>query len=291
MFKIISFYTLITVTVVITSDIYFAPSVFLNHGGGPLPVLGDKDNLEIAEGLRNVPSIVKLHELKAIIVVTAHREENIVTISSGERHSLVYDYSNYPPESYTFKYEAPGDPILARKIHEALKKAGIPSTLDEERGWDHGVFIPMMLIHPKADIPVIQVSILKNQNASQHFEVGKILYKFRKEGVAIFGSGMSYHNMDEFRKVETDINKFEKVIVNEEFDQFLNDVCTGDEENRKRIIDWEKEEGGLESHPKGEADHLMPLIVNIGAGGTRPGKKIFSSAFYGIFQLSGFIWE
>lgn len=107
MLKIVALYTFITA--VMTSDIYFAPSLFLNHGGGPLPVLGEKRNTEIAEGLRNVSSIVNLSELKAIIVVTAHREEEIVTISSGERHSLVYDYNNYPPESYTFKYEAPGE--------------------------------------------------------------------------------------------------------------------------------------------------------------------------------------
>lgn len=180
---------------------------------------------------------------------------------------------------------------MARKIHKAFQKAGFPSSLDEDRGWDHGVFIPMMLINPAADIPVIQVSILKNQNASQHYEIGKILYKFRKEGVAIFGSGMSYYNMGEFRKVETNRNKYEKVIANEKFDRFLNDVCTGDVESSKRILNWEEQEGGLESHPKGEADHLMPLIVNIGAGGTQPGRKIFSSAFYGMFQLTGFTWD
>uniref|UniRef100_A0A2A4JY35 Extradiol ring-cleavage dioxygenase class III enzyme subunit B domain-containing protein n=1 Tax=Heliothis virescens TaxID=7102 RepID=A0A2A4JY35_HELVI len=264
----------------IMADVYFAPSVFLNHGGGPYPVLREKYNIEIGDSLKNVSNFVDLSRLKAIVIVTAHREEEIVTISSGERHSLVYDYYNFPPESYEFKYDAPGDPELAVKIHEAFKNAGVQSALDDKRGWDHGVFIPMMLINPKADIPIIQISILKNQNAAQHYEIGKVLYQFRKDAVAIFSSGLSYHNMKEFKKANPET---EKEIVNEDFDNFLNDVCTGDEENRKKIIFWDQQKGGLESHPLGEADHLMPLIVNAGAAGTRPGKKIFESVFLGKF--------
>lgn len=276
------------ITKIKMEDAYFAPSLFLNHGGGPYPVLGEKNNLEIADALRNVSNYVDLGRLGAIVVVTAHREEDVVTISSAERHSLVYDYYNFPPESYELKYNAPGDPILAAKIHEAFKTAGIASRLDDQRGWDHGVFIPMMLIRPKADIPIIQVSILKNQNAAQHYEIGRVLYQFRKEGVAIFGSGLSYHNMKEFRKAIPDV---EKDIVNKEFDSFLNEVCTGDEGKRKRIVFWEQEKGGYESHPLGEADHLMPLIVNAGAGGPKCGRKIFDSVFLGKFKISGFIWD
>ncbi|CAH2062384.1 unnamed protein product, partial [Iphiclides podalirius] len=268
-------------------SVYFAPSVFLNHGGGPNPILGVEDDLDIAESLRNVSKIVDMRRLKAIIVVTAHREEEVVTISSGTHHDLIYDYSNFPPVSYTFKYGAPGHPALARRVHEAFENAGIPSTLDDERGWDHGVFIPMMLINPNADIPIVQVSILKNQDAKQHFDIGRVLYRFREEGVAIFGSGMSYHNMREFRKAER-IN--DRVVVNEIFDRFLNDVCTGSKEKEK-IMTWDQMPQGLESHPPGEADHLMPLIVNIGAGGEHPATNIFTSVYMHKFLLGGFIWD
>ncbi|KAF9806787.1 hypothetical protein SFRURICE_009474 [Spodoptera frugiperda] len=269
-------------------DAYFAPSLFLNHGGGPYPVLGEKNNLEIADALRNVSNYVDLGRLGAIVVVTAHREEDVVTISSAERHSLVYDYNNFPPECYKYQYNAPGDPILATRIHEAFKTAGIASRLDDQRGWDHGVFIPMMLIHPKADIPIIQVSILKNQNAAQHYEIGRVLYHFRKEGVAIFGSGFSYHNEDGFQRAK---HCNDSLIENADFDSFLNEVCTGDEGERKRIVFWEQEKGGYESHPLGEADHLMPLIVNAGAGGPKCGRKIFDSVYANKFKISGFIWE
>ncbi|XP_026749367.2 uncharacterized protein LOC113510137 [Galleria mellonella] len=266
-----------------------APSLFLNHGGGPYPVLGEEFNKEIRDSLKNVSSFVDLKRLNAVIVVTAHREEDVVTISSGDHHDMLYDYYNFPPISYTFKHNAPGDPVLAGRIHEAFKKVGIPSKLDSVRGWDHGVFIPMMLVDPDANIPIVQVSILKNQDAAQHFEIGKVLYQFRKEGVAVFGSGMSYHNMGEFKKAESDDNR---LIVNDKFDEFLNEVCTGDaDEMKDRLTTWMEVPGGLESHPLGEADHLMPLIVNAGAGGAHPGTNIFKSVFIYKFRLSGFIWD
>ncbi|KAF9416622.1 hypothetical protein HW555_006052 [Spodoptera exigua] len=276
------------ITKIKMEDVYFAPSLFLNHGGGPYPVLGEKNNLEIAEALKNVSSYVDLSRLRAIVIVTAHREEDVVTISSAERHSLLYDYNNFPPECYKYQYNAPGDPVLAARIHEAFKSAGIESRLDDQRGWDHGVFIPMMLINPKADIPLIQISILKNQNASQHYEIGRVLYQFRKEGVAIFGSGFSYHNEEGFQRAK---RENDKIIENTDFDNFLNEVCTGDEESRRKIVFWEQEKGAYESHPLGEADHLMPLIVNAGAGGTGRGRKIFESVYAQKFKISGFIWD
>lgn len=267
---------------------YFAPSVFLNHGGGPYPVLGVQSDLEIAESLRNVSRIVDLKRLNAIIVVTAHREEDLVTISAGVRHGLLYDYYNFPPESYTYKYDAPGDPILAGKIKDAFDEANIPSKLDTERGWDHGVFIPMMLINPSADIPIIQVSILKNQDAEQHYKIGEVLYQFRKEGIAVFGSGLSYHNMKELRRA---LSNSDDKVINQNFDNFLTEVCTGDLENRKKIVKWQDQLEALESHPLGKADHLMPLIVNAGAGGSEPGKKIFESIYCRRFKLSAYIWD
>lgn len=266
---------------------YFAPSLFLNHGGGPLPVLGEENNREIAEALKSVARLVDLNRLKAIILVTAHREEDVVTISSGERNELIYDYNNFPPESYKLKYAARGDPILAGRLNEAFRNANIASKLDDHRGWDHGVFIPMLLINPAANIPIVQLSILKNQSAKDHYDIGKVLYEFRKEGIAIFGSGMSYHNMKEFRKA---LVSNDGVIVNENFDKFLNDVCSG-VMKAEEILSWDSVPEALDSHPPGDADHLMPLIVNIGAAGPGPGKNVFSSLFLKKFKLSGFIWD
>jgi aromatic ring-opening dioxygenase catalytic subunit (LigB family) len=267
---------------------YFAPSLFVNHGGGPNPVLGEVNNLEIAESLREVDKVIDFEQTKAIILVTAHWEEDIISISSNDRHDLLFDYYNFPPESYHYKYEGKGDPELARKIHVQLSKSGLISTLDDKRGWDHGVFIPMMLIRPEADIPIVQLSILRNQNAKMHYDIGKVLYGFRKEGIAIIGSGLSYHNMARFRDTRT-VN--DGIIENKEFNDFLTEVCTGGEDVRKKIVLWEDHPGAHGSHPKSQADHLMPLIVAAGAGGPGKGRKVFDSVFKKKFLLSSFVWD
>ncbi|KAJ8705797.1 hypothetical protein PYW08_012843 [Mythimna loreyi] len=266
-----------------------APAMFVNHGGGPLPLLGDKEHAGLTNFLRDgVQKHLNLKEVKAIILVTAHWEEKVVTISSAEHHDLYFDYYGFPPESYKYRYDAPGDPALAERIHETLKKAGINSKLDPKRGWDHGVFVPMMLINPAANVPIVQVSVLSNQDPEQHYKLGQALYEFRKEGIAILGSGMSYHNMREFMT-----NRYQSSVANEEFDEYLNKVCTAESEEARKegLVSWRQQKGATEAHPMRAAEHFMPLIVIAGAGGSKPGERIFNWDMRGTFRLSAFVWK
>lgn len=266
-----------------------APALFVNHGGGPLPLLGDKESAGLTVFLRDeVKKHVNLGELKAIILVTAHWEEDQVTISSGKHHDLYFDYYGFPPESYKYKYNAPGDPETAERIYEALKEAGIPSRKDSKRGWDHGVFVPMMLINPSANIPIIQVSVLNNQDPSQHYKLGQVLHQFRKEGIAIFGSGMSYHNMREFMG-----SRYKREVINKEFDDYLNKVCTAEDESDRKegLINWRQQQGATDAHPMNAAEHFMPLVVIAGAGGSKAGERIFNWELRDTFRLSGFVWK
>ncbi|XP_072941333.1 uncharacterized protein [Epargyreus clarus] len=265
-----------------------APALFVNHGGGPMPLLGDKDHAGLTKFLRDeVKKHVDFKNVKAIILVTAHWEENKVTISSGEKHDLYFDYYGFPPESYRYKYDAPGNPELAKRIQSELKKVGVDSKLDPKRGWDHGVFVPMMLINPAADIPIVQVSVLSHQDPETHYQLGKVLHTFRKEGVAIIGSGMSYHNMREFM-----YGRNSRTVVNADFDEFLNQACTSDDDKRRaELVAWRAQPGADEAHPPRAAEHFMPLIVIAGAGGKGPGERIFNWDMSGTFRLSGFIWK
>lgn len=266
-----------------------APAMFVNHGGGPLPLLGDKEHAGLTNFLRDgVQKHLNLKEVKAIILVTAHWEEKVVTISSAEHHDLYFDYYGFPPESYKYRYDAPGDPALAERIHETLKKVGINSKLDPKRGWDHGVFVPMMLINPSANVPIVQISVLSNQDAEEHYKLGQALYKFRKEGIAILGSGMSYHNMREFM-----MNRYQSAVVNKEFDEYLNKVCTADSEEARKegLVNWRQHKGATEAHPLRAAEHFMPLIVIAGAGGSKAGERIFNWDMSGTFRLSAFVWK
>ncbi|EFY94706.2 extradiol ring-cleavage dioxygenase class iii protein subunit b [Metarhizium robertsii ARSEF 23] len=135
-----------------------APVIALSHGGGPLPILGDKNHESIVYSLKNrVPKILGLgtpSAPRAIVLVTAHWSTAVPTVSSAARHDLYYDYSGFPSESYALKYPAPGDPPIAREIKSLLDAHGLRARLAPSRGWDHGVFIPMLLVNPAADVPI-----------------------------------------------------------------------------------------------------------------------------------------
>ena len=128
------------------------PCAFVGHGGGPMPLIGR--NPEVVSALQNLMKIIP-RTPKAIVMVTAHWENKNVTVSSGQKHPLLYDYGGFPPECYEYKYDAPGSPEIAFKIQELLKAQGIQCDTDSVRGWDHGVFVPLMIMVPDASIPVI----------------------------------------------------------------------------------------------------------------------------------------
>jgi aromatic ring-opening dioxygenase catalytic subunit (LigB family) len=172
-------------------------SFFVPHGGGPMPLTGDPSHEPLIAFLtKKARQLINLDNKeerpKAIILVTAHWEERQPTISSGEKHDLYFDYYGFPKEAYQYTYPAPGSPTIANKVFNLLKNAGFSPKLDTKRGWDHGVFVPLKLLVPDADIPIVQLSVLSSQNAAEHIKMGKALEPLRDEGIAIIGSGMSF---------------------------------------------------------------------------------------------------
>lgn len=135
-----------------------AKSIFLPHGGGPMPILKDPGHNELTSFLQ-AKCKEWLGKPKAIILVTAHWETNQVNISASENTFLYYDYYNFPKEAYDIKFPAKGAPEIAQLIKQQLEQEGVKCILDNKRGLDHGVFIPMLLLTPECDIPIIQVSI------------------------------------------------------------------------------------------------------------------------------------
>ncbi|KAF0684415.1 hypothetical protein As57867_023526, partial [Aphanomyces stellatus] len=171
-----------------------APAIFVNHGAGPLPLLKpvtDPDHGPTRAFLEQVaPQWLGLKDLAtkpaAIVVVTAHWETiPEVTISSGESHDLLYDYYGFPSDAYSISYKAKGSPAVAQKIHDLLSQASIPSKLDATRGWDHGTFVPMKLINPEEDIPVVQMSVVGSWDPAHHLRIGQVLAALRDENIAI----------------------------------------------------------------------------------------------------------
>src|SRR5210317_683091 len=121
-------------------------AMFLSHGGGPLPLLGDPAHEEMVQSLRSIAAAIERPE--AIVVVSAHWEERVATITSAAIPPIIYDYYGFPPESYEIEYPAPGNPELARRLRSSLQASGIRAELDGDRGFDHGLYIPLRIVYP-----------------------------------------------------------------------------------------------------------------------------------------------
>jgi len=132
---------------------------------------------------------------KIILVISAHWEESNVTVHTGNKHTTMYDFYGFPEELYQIKYEAPGHPEYANKVIEILKSHGIKTETEETRGIDHGVWVPLKLIFPNADIPIVQISLLNSLNPEKHIALGEALAELRNENVLIMCSGQAIHNL------------------------------------------------------------------------------------------------
>ncbi len=230
--------------------------VYLSHGGGPLPLLGDELHTSMVQFLKELPTLFP--KPKAIVVISAHWEEEVPTLTAADYPPLLYDYYGFPREAYSIKYPASGDPALAKRIASLLGNA----KLDEQRGFDHGMFIPLTLLYPDADIPTIQLSLLSSLSAKDHYEMGEALRPLLEEDILFIGSGFSFHNMRMFWKDDDDQNRA--------FQQFLIDTCTLVEDEKQRkdaLLAWGSAPFARYCHPREE--HLLPLHVCQGLAGKR----------------------
>nr|WP_290953437.1 class III extradiol ring-cleavage dioxygenase [Hyphomonas sp.] len=221
-----------------------------------------------AEWLKSIPSSLP-EKPKALLVVSAHWEEQEFTVSMAASPDMIYDYSGFPAHTYELNYPAPGAPDLANRVQELMVEQGLDAPLKSSRGYDHGVFVPLLVAFPDADIPILTLSLTRDLSPEKHLKVGKAISQLREEGVLIIGSGMSYHNMRAFRTPMA-------TAPSAEFDAWLTDVLeTGDLEERwVKLSRWLDAPQGRNSHPREE--HLLPLMVAAGAGHDETGRKVFS---------------
>ena len=264
-----------------------SPVLFLPHGGGPLPILGDKRHEKMVAFLKEIAT--KLGKPSAILVISAHWEEEQATITGNSHPSIIYDYYGFPAEAYKIQYAAPGNPELANDICTQLTASGIPARIDEQRGFDHGLFVPLKLMFPQAQIPCLQLSLLKNLNPRLHIALGKAIAFLRERNVLIIGSGMSFHNLKTFFSNDIDSGK-----ENEGFDHWLIETCTDPEilsaAREQRLIEWEKAPFARFCHPREE--HLLPLHVcyGIACADTPTAKVVFNEEVMGK-KVTSFLWQ
>jgi 4,5-DOPA dioxygenase extradiol len=172
------------------------PCAYISHGGGPMPLLGQQT--DVVEALRSIADNLPSRPA-AIVIVSAHYiSSGGFTVTALGKPPMYYDYGGFPPEAYELQYNAPGHPQLAQRIATHLTDAGLNCKLDKKRGFDHGVFVPLMLMFPDADIPVVMLSIDQSFDPELHIRCGRALQSLRQENVLFLGSGSSFHNFGYF---------------------------------------------------------------------------------------------
>ncbi len=259
--------------------------IYFSHGGGPLPLLSDTSHAAMVEFMSGLSQ--RLRRPDHILVISAHWEESVATLLGAKQPSMFYDYYGFPPESYQLQYPALGDTTLAARALELLQEAGIPASINEERGYDHGLYAPLLMTYPEADIPSTQLSLLRGLDPQAHLELGKALRPLLQENVLIIGSGFSFHNMRAFRFE----GGREPDAENDAFQNWLIEACTDASEESKRfqrLLYWEDAPGARYCHPREE--HLLPLHVCVGLAGNNPAEIVFDDYILGKRALA-FLWQ
>ena len=224
------------------------PSLFISHGS-PMLILSDTPARHFLAGYGN-----DLPRPDAIVIVSAHYETRQPAVLGVAAPPMIYDFGGFDPKLRQIVYAAPGDPALARRVAGLLADADLPATVDTRWGYDHGTWVPLALMYPDADIPVVAVSVQPHQNARHHFELGRALAPLRADNILVVGSGSLTHNLGAIR-TQLGRNPVEAQAPY-----------------------------AAENHPTDE--HLMPLYAAMGAAGpTGQGARVHSSHEYGALMM------
>ena len=259
------------------------PTYFISHGGGPWPWIKDQmpgDMGVLERSLQAIPAEIGATP-RAVLVISGHWEAPDFTVQTSANPPMLYDYGGFPEFTYRIQYPAPGSPEVAARVQELLGESGIPVRTDDRRGFDHGVFAPLYVMYPEAEVPILQLSLRSGYDPAAHLAAGLALAPLRREGVLIVGSGLSYHNLREFSPLGA--------RASAEFDAWLSPTLTESVgEDRSALLEkWETAPAARIAPP--QEDHLIPLMVAVGAAEDDPGVRTYhQDDFFGGITASSY---
>jgi len=245
------------------------PVYFVSHGGGPWPWMEDRRAL-FAKTVREFGALPQRlpGKPKAVLVVTGHWEAPELRVSTSPQPPMDYDYYGFPEHTYQLRYKAPGSPALAQRVRDLLRDVGIQAGEDPQRGYDHGTFVPLYLMYPQAEVPVVLLSMKSNYDPAEHILAGQALQPLRDEGVLILGSGLTFHNMRGF-------NQEAATAPATAFENWLSEAISQPDAAKRNdmLVHWQQAPAARLAHPR--EDHLIPLMVVAGAAGEDRGHRLF----------------
>ena len=250
------------------------PSLFLSHGAPTLP-LTDTPARAFLSQIGDT-----LERPKAILVISAHWETAVPTVNAVASNETIHDFGGFPRALYDLRYPAPGSPTVAARVAGRLRTGGFDCDIDKRRGLDHGAWVPLLLMYPRANIPVLQLSVQPHLGPEHHLRVGRALAPLRDEGVLIIGSGSFTHDLSEFHghgpndPAPDSVNSFA-----DWFDAALTKGQTGELVDYRRLAPF-----ATKNHPTEE--HLLPLYAALGAAGQNAhAERLHASSTYSVLRM------
>lgn len=258
------------------------PSYYIPHGGGPCFFMDDPSGAwtGMASFLRSLAQSLPLRP-QAILVISGHWETAGFALTSNPRPPLLFDYYGFPAHTYQLRYDAPGAPEVAARAARLLNDAGLAARLDPDRGLDHGVFVPLKVAMPEAQIPVVEMSLDESLDPELHLAAGGALAPLRAEGVLILATGMSFHNLRALGDPRA-------LLPSLQFDSWLNASIDAPAPARAvALTHWHEAPGARLCHPRPE--HLLPLMVASGTSHAA-GRRVYNQQVLGS-MISGFRFD
>ena len=256
-----------------------APTLFISHGS-PMLAIEDSPAREFLLSYGR-----EIGKPRAIVVASAHFGTSRPAVVGDAKPSMIYDFGGFPDALYHIVYPAPGDPIVAMKVAGLLQAAGLAPAIVTGRGFDHGAWVPLSLMYPAADVPIVQVAVQPHLGPAHHVALGRALASLKDEDIMVIGSGSATHNLHEFFRGQHEPNEEPPAWV-AKFDDWVRERvaagATDDLINYRKLAPFARE-----NHPTEE--HFLPLHVAIGAAGEdAKGELIHSSYANGVLSMDAY---
>lgn len=253
------------------------PTLFVSHGAPTLPLT----EAPAKRFLQQLPT--RLPERpRAVLVVSAHWETDRPAVNAVLSNGTIHDFRGFQQELYGLRYPAPGSTEVAQQVADLLHLAGFPTSIDRERGLDHGAWVPLMLMFPNADVPVLQLSVQARGSTAHHLALGRALRRLRQQGILLLGSGSFTHDLSHFHAYRDALAEPEPIWVSafaDWFDQALAERRLDELVEYRRFAPF-----ASRNHPTEE--HLMPLFVVLGAAGDDwIAERLHASVTHGVLRM------